>query len=121
MSRITHFWAIEGFLALLADSKLPPRTQDIQTSENAIQPKFAEFGTGEVRGIHLLPGTRVHRGKKKRKGRGCSRPRPSAMDAAHFCALLAHREEPPVLLGEGVARQVLSSRGHNRLVDDPSP
>src|SRR5215217_2127344 len=57
----------------------------------------------------LIPRTRVNKGMKE--GRGLGQPRPSARDA------LAYREEPHLLLGEGVARQVLCPHAHNGLVD----
>src|SRR5215208_4155170 len=56
-----------------------------------------------------IPRTRVNTGMKE--GRGCPKPRPSARDA------LAYRDEPHLLLGEGVARQVLCPHAHNGLVD----
>jgi hypothetical protein len=53
--------------------------------------------------IHF-PLTPVNKGMKKGRG-SANLPRPCATDAAQLCAaLLAYREEPPVLLCEGFAR-----------------
>ena len=71
----------------------------------------------------LIPRTPVNKGKKK--GQSCFEPRPSATFANHyffFCTLLClprRGEEPLVVLWEGIAHRVHSSRGDYCLVGDP--
>ena len=85
-----------------------PRTPSMRTSQNFSYANFVERRYGELPRIPI-PRTRVNKGMKE--GRGLGQPRPSARDA------LAYREEPHLLLGEGVARQVLCPHAHNGLVD----